>query len=329
MISRALSTYGTDQDKADQAKERESKVDRLRLLTGQQDQIATIAAQRNAIPHSGAAFSGINNNRHDYDEKLKRDSEVASLESELSGSGPARVQHSYGGTNFAMGPATQALQRRAAPQDAGDGDNLDYFGRLAQVQGQQADTERRRTAGFLEDTADDPAMAQRRGDVARSQHSQDIASDTEARAKATMTDSVHRATRQKLWDDEERARTLYPFNPNADRYGTQQRVAEINAGAKVGAANVAAGSRVDSAAINSLQRIGGAQTFTPEQNQRADDARDAIKPLVPGQGAAPAAAPGGKVFPRAELGRFAQEHGFASEQAAAEYLQTAHGYQVQ
>jgi hypothetical protein len=120
---------------------------------------------------TGAPRSGYNSER-DYITGLERQSKIADLTSQLSDRPQKQsVQHSYAGTDFARGrPAMSAMREAANPRvDASDSDNLDYYGRLASVQGAQTQGQRLREQAFQESTADDPHFENRRGDISREQ----------------------------------------------------------------------------------------------------------------------------------------------------------------
>jgi hypothetical protein len=286
------------------------------VLEGQQQQIATRAAGLNAnLPAGVMPHSGIANSYREYQDKSNREGEIAGLRSELSGDGPLRVGHSYAGTEFAMGPATQALQRRAQQDaDMAPGDNLDFYGRQAQVQGMQANADTARTGALRAATIDDPVMRARRRDLE--------SADTVAGGRAAgMADAAgylapgqDDARRTKLRDDEARRKALAPYDPAAIRGDATRDAAQIAADSRLGVADRTAGARESSAAINGLMRGASAFTQTPEQEARVAGAMDTVRPLIPGQRQAqiPSRAGdfgGDNVLTRAELEALSRQTG--------------------
>ncbi len=324
MLSPTIAALGNPAERAGQAIQKRNKVNRLLELERTQGQFADKAAGLNASPHSGPDFSGYDN-EYEYRQGLNRAGEMAGLQSELSGRGPAKVQHTYAGTEFAMGPATRALQNRATDIYEGPTDNLDYFGRLAAVQGQNVQNERQRNAEFRERTLDDPVFAARRRAINRADTIDEGGAKGEAAAAEYLAPGQDTRRRQETWDLEDRRRTLAPFDPAALRGEATLGSAALAADARRYAADASAGARTGSAAMNSLGRLAGTMITSPDQGARVDSASGTIRPNVPGQGQPPQ---GMKPFPAGRLQSFAQQNGFSSVQAAAEYLRQV-GYEVQ
>lgn len=312
-------------------------VQRLSELEDQENARLTLKAQ-------GGPFASGYTGEKDYTAGLNRQGEIADLKSRLTGRGPATIAHSYAGTDFAsggssMGPAAQALRRAGRPGDypapatSGDDDLIEIARRKGMM-----DIEDRLTGRYDKAVAElEPdedrklalgitgEQARRRGDIARGEHVRNEEARGLGEVAKYQAPGAGTMRRGQMWDEEERLRRTAPLQPSVINSANRLTGTLAGADARVGAAEVGGDARRDSAAIQALARLGSAPTFTPEDRAARDSATGAIQPNVPGQ--TPAAG-GAKVFPRARLAAFAQQNGFQSEQAAAEFLQTVHGYTV-
>lgn len=288
--------------------------------------LETEEGSRENRARQGGPFSSGYNGEGDYIKGLNRQGQIADLRSRIAGQGPAKVQHSYGGTDFAMSPNTR-LQQRGTPDPSDETDNLDFYGRQAGVQSAQADAERRRVAAFEEGTANDPAM----NAIRRRERSADLVEHGRASGVADaaeyMAPGQHDARRQKLWDDEERRRRLSPYDPAYIRGDATLGAAEIAANSRVVEAGVRGGAQQGSAAIGALGRLAGAPALDPAQEGRIGAATEAIRPNVPGQRDVTPGSAGLKPFPAARLAEYAQANHYGSEEEAIEGLRR-HGYEV-
>lgn len=344
MFNAALANSPYAFDTAGQKSRAESAASRLRGLARQQqvvDDKRRGIAQEKLMPGELPRSPFLS--EKDYLIDKNRQGEIASLTSELSGNGPVKAQ--YGGVMGAGGGATNALMRRGGygiTPNYGGGDPEGMMGdaETHAFKMRQMDVEDRINARESDALAgmrrawNDPeerlhsgraAAAERKiGDVRRSETVRDAANAGTSESERYFAPGQRELRQDRMFEDENRARKLSPYLPATINAQGNMGSAAIRRDATLGAAETNAGARVASSAVNTLGRLSGTPTFTPEDSARVDQGVDTIKPLVPGQGGPQPT----KTFPRQMLQSFAQENGFQSEAQAMEYLRTQ-GYAVQ
>jgi hypothetical protein len=140
-----------------------------------------------------------------------------------------------------------------------------------------------------------------------------MAADSFARMEPTR--------RMADWENEGRARRMLPYNPAVIQSEYKREGVLDTNDARRDAATSAATGRTGAAAINSLQRAAGTQTFgDPAAEARVGGAIEAIRPNVPGQ----TAATGAKPFPDEAWPDLLQR--FGGDARAADAWLRQHGY---
>lgn len=278
-------------------------------------------ARANFSPWRGPS-SGINNSYREYQEMLNRQGEIADLRSRLANKGPASVQHSYEGTNWAEGSGgrmptsgLQALQQQIQP--------LSFNNRQRALE-EEALRQARATTDVGEANAreavfrDDPYRAKIRGDIGRAEAAREAEAES-GRYFQPGQQYMREAEDRRQWEAFKR-RYVDPEIVKAER---ERAKAYITSAGRVGAATATGQSRIGSAALNALARTMGIDPYgDPDMMARLQRGVDAIMPNVPGGGADQSLN-----VTQDEVAAFAQDYGISPEEAAS-YLK-GQGYRIQ
>lgn len=273
--SQILEKYGNPAQQSGEAMKRRNSVSRLMELeqTHQQRADADAAMGPGRTSVTGAT---------DYFQRLNDEGEQAGIQQTLAGRKP-QVSHSYGGTDFAEGgmgrrPSMAALQPE---QYDGPTDNLDYYGKLAAVQGRQVQNERQRNAEFEESTADDPVFAARRRDIHHADVVDEGAAQGEGHAAGYLAPGQSTARRQKTWDDEAYNQANGPFSSAAIRgqaeLAKQREISERESQKAL----IGADARIGSQAMRSYGSVAASEA---NQGRDVSEARTDLRNRLPGAG---------------------------------------------
>lgn len=302
--SQQIAKYGNAAQQAGMQIQKRNSINRLMELEQNRGQRADADA---SFGPGRTSISGAT----DYFNRLNEEGEMAGIQNTLAGRKP-QVSHSYGGTDFAEGDSMPRPRPSLNALEGGPSDNLDYFSRLAHVQGQNVQNERQRDAEFEQSTQDDPYFAARRRATTHAAIVDEAGARGEGEAESYLAPGQDDKRRQQRWDDEAYGAAVGPYSPASIRGQTELNKQKIIADRESQKALYGYEGRIGGQAIRSF---GGVAAAEANQGRDVTAQRNEIGSRMPG--AAGAAAD--KTATMEQIAQVAQSRGIPVEDLARYY----------